>query len=62
MGTQKNRLCETVLLSTKKNMFELMGKEINAKLGAQDLCEGKIYHQTSYCRFETEKVGLHFIQ
>ena len=36
MGTQKNRLNETVLLSTQ-NMFKLMGKEINAILGAQTI-------------------------
>ena len=28
MGTQKNRLNETVLLSTKKHKFKLMGKKI----------------------------------
>ena len=36
MGTQKNRLNMTVLLSTQ-NTFELKGKEINAILGAQTI-------------------------
>ena len=34
MGTERNRLNETVLLSTQ-NTFKLMGKEMNAILGAQ---------------------------
>ena len=34
MGTQKNRLNKMILLSTQ-NTFKLMGKEINAILGAQ---------------------------
>ena len=34
--TQKNRLNETALLNTK-HMFKLMGKEINAILGAQTI-------------------------
>ena len=36
MGTQKNRLNETVLLSTQ-NTCLLMGKEINAILGSQTI-------------------------
>ena len=38
MGTQKNRLSETVLLSTQnhENTY-LMGKEINVILGAQTI-------------------------
>ena len=36
VGTQKNRLTETVLLTTQ-NMFKLIGKEINAILGAQSI-------------------------
>ena len=35
VGTQKNRHNETVLLSTQKHMLKLIGKEINAILGAQ---------------------------
>ena len=36
VSTQKNRLNETVLLSTQ-NTYRLMGKEINAILGAQTI-------------------------
>ena len=36
-GTQKKGLNATVLLSTKKHMFKLKGKEINAILGAQTI-------------------------
>ena len=35
VGTQKNRLNETVLLSSQKHTFKLMGKEINTILGSQ---------------------------
>ena len=36
MGTQKNRLNETVLLSTK-HMFKLMSKDINEIVCAQTI-------------------------
>ena len=37
MGTQNNRLKETVLLSTQNTYSKLMGKETNAILGAQTI-------------------------
>ena len=48
VGTQKNCLNETVLLGTPKHMFELMGKEINAILGAQTILIRTYAHNTIY--------------
>ena len=57
MSTQKNRLNETVLLSTQKHMLKLIGKETNAILDSETIL---IWTYVLFCNHlaDEERAGL----
>ena len=61
MGTQKNRLNETVLLSTQKHMFKLMGNEINAISGAQTVLLWTYGIQRVEISYEKKRFSIYII-
>ena len=57
VSTQKNRLNETVLLSTQKHMLKLIGKETNAILDSETIL---IWTYVLFCNYlaDEERAGL----